>query len=77
MDPIEEHDQANASAPKKTLRAAYANASAGLLLMMNEAVAEELRELRELRALVPPPTERPNGEAGANDGRRVSGFTSE
>jgi hypothetical protein len=33
-------------APKKTLREVYANAASGLLLMMNESVTEELRELQ-------------------------------
>jgi hypothetical protein len=33
------------SAPKKTLREIYANAASGLLLM-NESVTEELRELQ-------------------------------
>ena len=33
-------------APKKTLREVYANAASGLLLMMNESVTEEMRELQ-------------------------------
>jgi hypothetical protein len=55
MEPPQDHSQADAPAPKKTLREAYANASAGLLLMMNESVAEELRELDALRKLEVPP----------------------
>ena len=33
-------------APKKTLREVYANAASGLLMMMNESVTEEMRELQ-------------------------------